>query len=205
MSEVSEAWCPGLERAISNWAQQAQHDIIRSLQTVAPAQSSTPGVPECLYSGLEQAMTDFAQQAHCEILTRLQSNASDSMYCPGLEVPEDLPSPEQQPAATPSSSLHDPMLAQTTGEAILAAAKMHDPAAAAKAVTEAVAGAVQAEVVRDAVMAAVTEAVPEGTRPSSSAEEASHSNLSKAGSGSPKAMSRAGSGSPKVAGMQLHN
>ena len=207
MSEVSEAWCPGLERAISNWAQQAQHDIIRSLQTVVPAQSSNPGVPECLYSGLEQAMTDFAQQAHCEIVSRLQSNASDCMYCPGLEGSEDLPSPEQQPAGTQSSSSHGAALAQATGEAILAAAKMDDPDAAAKtvteAVTEAVAGAVQAEAVREAVTAAVTEAAPKTARPSPAVDEASHSDLSRAGSGSPKVMSSAGSGSPKVAGMQL--
>ena len=213
MSELSEAWCPGLERAISNWAQQAQHDIIRSLQSVSPAQKSTPGVTESLIPGLERVMTDWAQQAHYDIISRLQSNASDCMYCPGLEPNEDPPSPEQQPADTHSSSSRDAALAQATGEAILAAARMDNPAAAAKvvtaAVTAAVTGAAQAEAVSEAARAAVTEAVPQAVRPSTAVDEASRPGapsspklLSTAGSASPIVLSRAGSASPKVAGMQ---
>ncbi|KAL3146082.1 hypothetical protein ABBQ38_015431 [Trebouxia sp. C0009 RCD-2024] len=140
MSIGSEAWCPELERAISNWAQQAQHGIIRSLQGASPAQSIAPGGAECLYPGLEQTMTDWAQQAHCDIINKLQSHASDCLYCPGLEPPpEALPSHEQQPVDTQSTaSDSDAALAQAIGEAVLAAARLDNPAAAAKVAAEAV-------------------------------------------------------------------
>ncbi|KAL3155707.1 hypothetical protein ABBQ32_012729 [Trebouxia sp. C0010 RCD-2024] len=208
MSVGSEAWCPGLERAISNWAQQAQHGIIHSLQGASPAQNITPGEAECLYPGLEQAMTDWAQQAHCDIINRLPSHGSDCLYCPGLEPPPQEPtSPEQQPVDSQSTASHnDAALAQVIGEAILAAAKLDNPAAAAKvaaeAVTEVLSRANQTAAVSGTAIAVVTDALSQrmgsssaGDAHDSAADVASHPGVPD----SPKLLSRAGSGGPKVA------
>ncbi|KAL0019019.1 hypothetical protein WJX77_011438 [Trebouxia sp. C0004] len=75
---------PGLERAISNWVQQAQHGQLQS------AESASRALSQALYPGLEQAISNWAQQAqhdklHSPQSAQLSSRAVSQALYPGLE------------------------------------------------------------------------------------------------------------------------
>lgn len=75
---------PGLERAISNWAQQAQHGPSQS------AESASRALSQALYPGLERAISNWAQHAQHDKLpspqsAHLSSRAVSQALFPGLE------------------------------------------------------------------------------------------------------------------------
>ncbi|KAA6417514.1 MAG: hypothetical protein FRX49_12540 [Trebouxia sp. A1-2] len=75
---------PGLERAISNWAQQAQHGQPQS------AESASRALSQALYPGLERAVSNWAQHAQHDKLpsqqsAQLSSRAVSQALYPGLE------------------------------------------------------------------------------------------------------------------------
>ena len=120
---MSEAFYPGLERAISNWAQHAQH--IRPdfpPFSHSPPRAMSEAISEACYPGLERAISNWAQRAQqiqhelpqlaraAASASRASSSSLDEIY-PGLEqaisdwardAQFDLPAPAAQ---DPSSSL----------------------------------------------------------------------------------------------------
>ncbi len=73
MSGISEGCYPGLERAISNWAQQIE---LHKLNVSGSDKSASRASSAALYPGLEQVISNWAQQAQHEVVSALQCSAS---------------------------------------------------------------------------------------------------------------------------------
>jgi len=144
---MSEAFYPGLERAISNWAQHAQHVKPKlSPPSQPPPRAMSEAISEACYPGLEHAISNWAQRAQqiqhelpqlaksAASASRASSSALDEIY-PGLEqaisdwardAHFDLPAPMAQALSSSLSSVSEESSEQEEGVSCAEPMEVHD-------------------------------------------------------------------------------
>jgi len=107
MSEaISEACYPGLERAISNWAQRAQqiqHELPQLAKSAASTSRASSSALDEIYPGLEQAVSDWARDAHFDLPAPLAQSLSSSLS----SVSEESSEEEERVTSAEPMEVHD--------------------------------------------------------------------------------------------------